>query len=240
VASSNAEYQNHINLGLPFKKMVTVWEGVDVTEFTPSLDGDEVREEFRIPSGTHIVGSISRIDEGKGHECLLRAAHLVVKEQPETVFLIVGDGDESIKAEMIQLAQTLGIKDSVIFAGWRTDVAKILNALDVFVHCPDTWLEGMGIATLEAIACGKPVVITENWGLVDTTADGHNGFIVPIGDHCRLADKIILLLEDGELRRQMGENARARAVQEFDIRKNVRSIEKIMLDTLKGTNLDYA
>lgn len=237
VASSNAEYQNHINLGLPFRNMVTVWEGVDVAEFMPSSGGNEVRRELGIPLTSLIVGSISRFDNGKGHEDFLRAAESVLKEAPDTVFLIVGGGDESIKAELIHLVQSLGIEDRVIFAGWRTDVVNILNAIDVFVHCPNTWLEGMGIATLEAISCGKPVVITNNWGLADTTVDGYNGFVVPIGDYRRLADKIILLLKDNELRRQMGENSRARAVQEFDIRKNVRLIEAVMLDTVKGAKL---
>lgn len=235
VASSNAEYQNHIDRGFPFKKMVTIWEGVDVAEFSPSSDGDEVRRELGIPSGTLVVGSISRIDEGKGHEDLLQAAGVVLKEIPDTVFLIVGDGDKSMKAELKGLARALGIEDRVIFAGWRNDIARILPVLDVFVHCPNDWLEGMGIATLEAIASGKPVVITKNWGLADTTVDGYNGFIVPVRDCRGLAEKIIVLLRNAELRAAMGKNSRARAVLEFDIRKNVRAIEKLMLDELNAS-----
>jgi glycosyltransferase involved in cell wall biosynthesis len=129
-------------------------------------------------------------------------------------------------------AKSLGIQDSVIFTGWRTDTVETLNAIDIFVHCPNLWREGMGIATLEALASGKPVVITDNWGLSDTTMDGYNGFVVPIGDKEKIAEKILVLLKDRELRTIMGMNSRARALELFDLHKNIKEIENIMHEAL--------
>ena len=100
------------------------------------------------------------------------------------------------------------------------------------MHCPNLWREGMGIATLEALASGKPVVITDNWGLSDTTQDGYNGFAVPIGDRKKLAEKILILIKDKELRTRMGLNSRARALELFDLRKNIKLIEKVMCEVL--------
>jgi glycosyltransferase involved in cell wall biosynthesis len=232
IASSNAESRYHLELKLPYKQMVTIFEGVDITEFEPSSRDGELLGQLGIPAESRVIASISRFDPGKGHEDFLRAAGLVLKELPDTFFLVVGDGDESIKMELQRLVQSLNIEKRIVFAGWRTDVARILHSVDVFVHCPNFSLEGMGIATLEAIACGKPVVITKNWGLADTTEDGYNGFIVPIGDCRALADKILLLLADDDLRRKMGENARTRAIELFDIRRNVKSIQNVIFKVL--------
>ena len=90
----------------------------------------------------------------------------------------------------------------------------------------------MGIATLEAMASGKPVVITDNWGLSDTTQDGYNGFKVSIGSSKEIAEKIVILIKDKELRTRMGMNSRSRTLQLFDLKINIRKIEDIMRESL--------
>jgi glycosyltransferase involved in cell wall biosynthesis len=231
IASSNAEYLHHLNMGLPFKKMVTVFEGVDLEEFVMEQSDPELRDALRIPDNAFVVGSISRIAEGKGHEDFIAAAAQVIKQVPGTMFLIVGDGDQNINIKLHNLVDELGIDGNVFFSGWRTDTEKLLRIMHVFVHCPNKWREGMGIATLEALACGKPVIITDNWGLAETTVDGYNGFVVSVGDYAKIAEKIILLLKNPQLREQMGRNSRIRAEKIFDIRKNVNIIENILAET---------
>jgi glycosyltransferase involved in cell wall biosynthesis len=234
IASSHAEYRFHVESGFPYKKMVVIFEGVDVDAFCPGSDWKKIRKEFDIPFDMPIIGSISRIVEGKGHEDFIAAASLVLKEFPQASFLIVGDGEESRMQKLLDQARSLGIQDKVIFTGWRKDTTDILNAIDIFVHCPNLWREGMGIATLEALACGKPVVITDNWGLSDTTQDGYNGFSEPIGAIDQIADKILVLLKDKDLRTRMGLNSRVRALDLFDLRKNIKLIENIMHEVLSS------
>lgn len=234
IASSHAEYNFHIESGFPYKKMMVIFEGVDVDAFKPGSGVKNIHNEFNIAPETTLIGLISRIDHGKGHEDVIEASSLVLKEYPHAVFLIVGDEDESLKKDLFDQVKSLGLQDKVIFTGWRKDTSEILKEIDIFVHCPNTWREGMGIATLEALASGKPVVITDNWGLADTTKDGYNGFVVPIGDRKMISESILTLLKDKELRAKMGANSRARAHELFDISKNIKSIERIMLETISS------
>jgi len=228
VASSHAEYRFHVDSGFPYKRMNVIFEGVDIDEFRPGKQNECIRSEFGIGPSSPVIGSISRIVDGKGHEDLIAAASLVLKEYPRAFFFVVGDGDRKYIRDLQDQVRSLGIQDKVVFTGWRKDTAQVLKSIDIFVHCPNRWLEGMGIATLEALANGKPVVITDNWGLSDTTQDGYNGFVVPIGDKEKIAEKILVLLKDKELRKQMGMNSRKRALELFDLHKNIKEIEKIM------------
>lgn len=232
IASSDAELTRHCRNNLPDKKIIRVYEGVDINYYFPGKASGQVRKEFDIGTDQKIVGVISRIDVGKGHADILRAAKEIVHKVPNIVFLIVGDdfdrAHNSLKMKYKKEAAALGVANNFIFAGWRDDVLDILRDIDIFVHCPNAWKEGMGIATLEALACGKPVVITDNWGLAETTIDGYNGFVVPIGDYNKIAEKIIQLCNDDILRIQMGQNARAYAEKMFNIRKNVKQTEELL------------
>jgi glycosyltransferase involved in cell wall biosynthesis len=235
IASSDAEYNYHLKSKFPYKKMVTVYEGVDVSRFIPRKNGKLPLMRFGITSDKKVAGYVSRFEEGKGHFDFIKAAELVTKRIPEAVFLIVGDevgGNGNIRRFLKKEVKTMGIEKNVVFAGWQDDVSSILQAIDVFVHCPDSWREGLGIAALEALASGKPMVVTDNWGLAETTVDDYNGFVVPIGDHKKMAEIIALLLENKPLRDQMGINSRVRAEELFDIRKNVNRIEDIITETL--------
>lgn len=233
IASSKAEMRSHLENKLPYRKIVTIYEGTDLNVFYPSKDS-KIRTEYDIPDDEFLVGSISRLVPGKGQDDFIRAARIVLSSLPNTTFLIVGDDLSlqavSYKKYLKEEVKRLNIEKKVIFTGWRKDIFDILQAIDIFVHCPNTWNEGMGIATLEAIACGKPTIVTANWGLVDTTIDKFNGFVVPIGDVERIAQNIIHLLRDSDLRNNMSLNARLLAEKEFDMGKNIKKIEAIIIE----------
>jgi glycosyltransferase involved in cell wall biosynthesis len=237
IASSKSEAEFHKENSLPFKKMVTLYEGTDLDDFKPSGNNVKIRNEFNISQEQFIACSVSRFDEGKGHLDLLKAANLVVKQCPRAVFLIVGGGDDPeskyIEKQLKEETQRLGLDKNIIFTGWRTDITDILEASDIFVHCPNKWREAMGIATLEAMACGKPTVVTKNSGLGETTLDNFSGFVVAPGDYTMLAEKMILLAQNDGKRAEMGRNARLRAEELFDIRRNVKETEILFLDLFK-------
>jgi len=235
VASSKAEHNAHIRNRFPYKNLVTIYEGVDVGDFQPRKN-ETIRKEFGISAEQGLVVNVSRIDDGKGHMDFVRAADLVVKKIPSARFMIVGDDvmykDKHLLKELQREVARCGIGKNFIFAGWRSDVRDILQASDIFVHCPDTWKEGMGIATLEAMACGKPLILTDNWGLAETAAHGYNGYVVPIGDYREIANSIVTLLENRDKLEEMSRNSRTRAEEVFNIRTNVGVIEKTILSTL--------
>jgi len=207
---------------------------VDTDYFTPLPKLYKIHREIGIPLDSLLIGNISRISEGKGHNDLIFAAEAVVKKVANAFFLIVGDDfntrNGTMRTELMDLAGRLNIKDRVVFTGWRTDIRDVLQDIDIFVHCPDTWREGMGIATLEAVACGKPVVITNNSGLAETVRDGFNGFVVPIGDRDSISQRIITLLSNDKLRKEFGDNSRIYAEENFNIKENIKKIERVLKD----------
>ncbi|HYX68570.1 MAG TPA: glycosyltransferase family 4 protein [Terriglobales bacterium] len=212
------------------KRVVTVYEGIDIDRFAPRSFHPEVQRELEIPFGTHVVGCVARVVEGKGHREFIEAAALVRARCPNTTFLIVGAdmaGQEAgLLAELRRRVQDLGLAGNVVFAGWREDIPAVLSALDLFVHCPTTWLEGLGIAHLEAMAAGKPTVVSRNGGLTDAAVDGLTGFIVTPGDTQQMAEAIRKLLEDPALARRCGQNARRRVEELFDAARNTQQLEK--------------
>jgi len=231
ISSSVAETNFHKENKWPSKELVTIYEGVDLEYFKPLPKLYKIYKEFGIPLDSSLIGYISRLEIGKGHDDFIRAAQIVIKNFPSAYFLIVGDDvdveDGSMKSELKDLTRRLNIEENFIFTGWRTDIKDILQDIDIFVHCPNFWKEGMGIATLEAIASGKPVVISKNWGLAETVKDSFNGFVAPVGNYEMIAKRIIELLLNQNLRKRMGFNSRLYAEENFNIEKNVKKIEQI-------------
>ncbi|MCL4493073.1 MAG: glycosyltransferase family 4 protein [Nitrospirae bacterium] len=224
IAVSRATAEDQVRNNPATKRLVTISEGIDLQMYHSKTQYYGKRDELGIPASKKVVGNISRFDRGKGQTELLNAAALITGKYPEVVFLMVGDGE--LRRELQERARILNITDYVLFTGWRNDIAEILSITDIFVHCP-TAIEGLGIANLEAMAMGKPSVVSDSGGLTDAVLDTITGFIVPPGDTERLSKAILKLLEDGELAMRLGKNARKRIEENFDIEKNIRKLEKL-------------
>jgi glycosyltransferase involved in cell wall biosynthesis len=234
-ASSQAAAQDQCQMRVPTKRLVTFYGGLDIEKYDPARTGREIKKEFGLSDDSPVVGSVARIGVGKGQKELIRAASLVVKEFPQAAFLIVGDDLEFggvLKDRLMREAVRLGVAKNLIFTRWRTDIPNILAGLDVFVHCPTSLAEGLGIGTLEAMAMGKPTIVSDNFGLMETTQDKVTGFVVSKGDILALSQAILTLLKDKKLASDMGKRARLRAQRLFDIRKNICRAEKLFLEVL--------
>ena len=192
VAISNATRDDQL-LNPATRRVVLIHEGVDLTRFDAAADPEEARAKLDLPCGKKIVGSAARLVEGKGQKELIRAAAEVVREYPDVVFYIAGshnpvdEGGSSVLKDLQNLARELGVSNQVIFGGWQNDMPSVLAAFDIFVHCPTTFIEGLCIANVEAMASGKPTIVSENGGLPDAVVEGVTGFIVPPGDIDALA-----------------------------------------------------
>ena len=136
--------------------------------------------------------------------------------------VLVGQG--ALEPQLRRHVLASGIQDSVIFTGFRDDAPRIVTAFDVFalssVH------EGLSIALIEAMAVGKPVVVTDAGGVSEVVRDGVEGLVVPSQRPDRLADALLSILEDSRRRDEMSRHARVRAF-DFDIRTAVGRIETV-------------
>lgn len=149
------------------------------------------------------------------------AASIVLKSYPNVSFLIVGDGD--LRTELQEQAQSLGIADSVIFTGFRSDAFSIISEMDILVI--SSLSEGGPLTLFEAMAAGTAVIATNVIGLSHFVKPGESGYLIPSKDAEALANKILELLLDPELCNKMGHNAKA-IISQHDNNRTVRLIEK--------------
>lgn len=187
--------------------------GIDMTRWAAAAGCETARAGIGLQREAFVVGTVGRLSEQKGHSILLAAARSVLAELPEAVFLIVGYGP--LRRRLERRAEKLGIGPKVRFLEYRSDIPRLLAAMDVFV-LPSLW-EGMSNAILEAMAAGKPVVATAVDGNVEQVVHGETGFLVPAGDAEALADALLQLAHDRRTAQAMGEAGRAHVAREFTL-----------------------
>jgi glycogen synthase len=168
----------------------TLHHGLDQAAVAGWGGGDGVRAELGIPEHAPVVGNLANFKAAKDHPTLLRAAARVRERLPEVRFLLIGQGP--LEPEARRLAAELGLDATVVFTGFRTDAHRLLAALDVFTL--SSTYEGLPIALIEAMALGRPAVVTRVGGVPEVLADGDQGLLVPPRDPAALADGLLRLL----------------------------------------------
>jgi glycosyltransferase involved in cell wall biosynthesis len=160
-----------------------------------------------------IVGNIAALVGHKDHATLLRAARRVIAEQPDTVFVIIGEG--ALRGELLHLRRELGLEHSVHFAGYLPQAEQFLPAFDVFAMSSSS--EGLGSIVLDAFAARVPVATTAGGGLAELVREGETGLLAPVGDDAALAAAIARLLTDKALAARVTRTARERVLSEFSV-----------------------
>jgi glycosyltransferase involved in cell wall biosynthesis len=208
------------------KNLETVIIGLPLAKFqAPKPEEIEaVREELGILPDEKVIALVGRLDTQKGQIYLLQAASSILKEFPKTRFLIVGDGPDMLMLQ--SYSEQKGIRQQVIFTGFRQDVSILLSLSDI-IAMPSLW-EGFPLTLLETMNAKKPVVGTPAAGIIDVIRDWETGFIVPFKNSEILAEKIIELLKNRELAQTMGENA-WEVCQNYDISKSVQKLSEIYM-----------
>lgn len=192
--------------------------GVESADFSP---GPSVKTEFDIPAGARVVGTVSSMDRAhpfKGIDILIRT---LVDLPADVHALLVGEGDR--RADYQALAKNLGLAERVHFFG-RLEHEKLVRALrsmDVFAFPSTSGAEAFGLAMLEAMSCGVPVAASDLPG-VRRVAD-QAGLLIPPGDQSVLSRALNTLLEDQNLRAELGQTARAKALL-YDWREHAQKL----------------
>lgn len=211
-------------------RLVTVPNGIELPADSPA--GADLRRELGLAPGRPVIGSIARLCPEKGHGDLLQAAGLLAGRWPDLALVLVGDAPagSAHARELRRRVAALGLAGRVHFCGYRPRAADLATAFDI--HVTSSLAEPFGLATLEAMAQGRPVVATRSGGSPEVVADGVEGFLVPPGDPARLAARLDCLLDSPGLRRAMGERGRARAARDFGLDLMARRTEAVYRQAL--------
>ena len=211
-----------LKIGRP-EQYITIYDGIEINKFDLDINIGEKRRQFGIKSADLVIGVVSKLWEGKGHKCILEAAKRVVVKVADVKFMFVGEG--YLREELEELTKQLGLSDYVIFTGFRTDIPEVTAIFDIAVLA--SFFEGLGRVLLEAMALGKPVIATRVGGIVDVVTDGETGSLVPPNDSVVLAEAMIKLLLNDELRKRMGQAGRAKIDEKFSARTMVTRIKEV-------------
>jgi len=206
-----------------------IYNAVDTSRFHPGA-GRGLRQELALDDNAPIVGCVGRLEYQKNPQCLLRAMARVRSVVPNAQFVIAGDG--RLRADVERLAAELRLSDGLHLLGNREDIPDILPQFDVFA-LPSRF-EGLPLCFAEAMACGLPTVGTDVTGVSEIVVDGETGFLVPSDDHEALADRIVQLLQDEDLRKRMGAAGRKRVEQHFSIPRMIEQVVAIYDEILAG------
>jgi glycosyltransferase involved in cell wall biosynthesis len=226
VAVSNSAAEQCVNIEkISPNRVSVILNGVDTDHFIPIDNKNSIRLKYGIDEGVHVVGIVARLALIKNHRMLIDACFLLKNRNMKFKLLIVGDGP---LMEQLQLyVRDACLSDYINFLGSCRNINELMNLFDVFV-LPSV-SEGLSLTLIEAMACCLPVVATDVGGNPDVVVDSKTGYLVPLGEHQMMADKICELLDDDALRSSFGKSARFRAEHKFSVHNVCREYEKLYM-----------
>jgi len=217
-----------------YRKLRLVPNGIRVDTFDDHSDeGPALREEIGAGDEDVVIGIVGRIAPWKGQDVFVHAAAMVAERHPEARFAIVGApmfGDDDFQHDLSALVYQYGLDGRVMFTGWR-GAQEAMAALDIVVHA-STEPEPFGRTIAEAMAAGVPVVAADG-GATREILPPNAGFLVPPGRPEILADALESLLEDANLRAQLGENGKAAAHRFFDVRRTIGAVAALYVEVVR-------
>jgi glycosyltransferase involved in cell wall biosynthesis len=232
VCVSEAMAHRVLAAGVPGSKVVVIRNALDASPYD-RIDPDcrqRVRSFFGSPPAL-IVGAAGRLSPEKGFDVLVEAAALVGGQRRDVGFLLFGDGP--MRPELEQQVARLGLEGRFIFAGFRTDLDRLLPGLDLAVLSSHT--EGLPVAVLEAQAAGLAVVATAVGGTPEVIVEGQTGWLVPPANPAALAERIVEALANDPRRQAMGQAGRQRVRDEWTFTAQAAQYERLFERLTKDT-----
>ncbi len=205
-------------------RFAVVPNGIDLSRFTGPVRPCALRGEFISPSAP-LLGVVARLEPEKGHRFLIDAMPAVLRAAPETWLAVIGEGSEAGALRSQAASLGVAVARKIVFTGRRDDVSALTADLTIAVL--PSLREAQGISLLEAMARRVPVVASDVGGIPEVVTDGVDGLLVPPGDPPALANAIVDLLRDPDLRRRLGEAGRRTVADRFSIDAQVRRIQEV-------------
>lgn len=216
-----------IGKGLSADKIYAIHNAVDTDHFDPDkqpASRPSIREQFGIPAKAPIVGIAARMNPWKGQRELIAAVSQLRDTFPSLHVVILGANVPAFRADFENRARDGGIADRVHFGGYQEDVRPFLQEFDLFVH--PSYEEPFGLAIAEAMAMRKPVIACASGGVPEIITHGRDGWLVEERSAGAVAAAITTLLNNGELRGQLGSRARETIRGRFTPRQQCTAVAR--------------
>ncbi len=235
VSNATAEQFNQVS-----EKVRVIYNGVDIEDYNPKSIEGELRTTYGLSKDTLVVGSTGRIVPRKGYDLFIKAAKLVIDQledkNKDIKFVIVGDTPYFFQDDHLGYLKSLvskyGLDDYFIFTGYKKEVKRYLKDFDIFV-IPSNYPDPFPRSVIEAMAFELPSIgFKEAGGIVESIQDGVTGFLCDPGDTEQVAESILKLVRDSNLRKQMGAVGRKRVKDEFLAVDRTADIQRNILEVL--------
>jgi len=217
-------------LRLDPSKVISIPTGVDLSQLDPhAVDGKQVRQELGVQATTPLIGIVAVLRSWKGHRFFLEAVPLILRRVPSARFLIVGDGPQ--RDNIRRWIDEMELKEIVMTAGHREDIAEILAALDVVVSA-STAAEGVPQALLQALAMRRPVVATRVGAVPEVIRHEETWLLVRPGDPAALGAAVTSLLSDPHRGATLGMAGRRLVEKQFTLESMLEQLEVVYAEML--------
>jgi glycosyltransferase involved in cell wall biosynthesis len=214
--------------GFASARVPLVASAVDADRFAPRPDSGRLAQAFGVPRDALVLGCVAQLIPRKGHRVLLQAFKQLARDDARLQLICFGTGP--LRATLERQIAALELGRRVVLAGYREDLPELLGELAVLVHPAER--EGLGVAVLEAMSAGVPVVAARAGGVPDSIAHEDTGLLVAPGDAAALATAIQRLLADAALRARLVEHGRHKIETDFSIARmaggNLRVYQEVL------------
>jgi glycosyltransferase involved in cell wall biosynthesis len=207
-----------------YKNTIVIYNSIDPVKFREGItvNASDVKNQLGVKPDEPMIGIVGNFQEWKGQLTVIRAMDILRRDYPDLVCLLIGSVSK-FQEEDIRYFEALkteincrGLKNNVIMTGYRSDVANLINALDILVHASIA-PEPFGRVVLEGMSLAKPVIATNMGGPKEIIEDGVSGILVPPKDPAALASQIDFLLRNSKVRTTIGINGLQRVNERFNI-----------------------
>jgi glycosyltransferase involved in cell wall biosynthesis len=220
--------------GVPEQLTTVIPLGVDTNYFFPSKDKTYIKSELNIPTNRRVVFYSGHMEERKGIRTIVKAArHLADTDKIKNIhFVLCGNVKNEADTYIAELNNSYAISH-VTFAGYRLDVPKLMQTCDVGVIASTGW-DSFTRSSVELLASGVPLIVSNLGGLAETTKHNETGYIITPGDPIELANAIYKLINDEHLLNSFGQKARLRAINCFAEETQIKRIADTLLNSLSS------
>jgi glycosyltransferase involved in cell wall biosynthesis len=232
IAVSNHTRNHHIQNGnIPPPKIKTIYNGIQVSRFRDRNTSllEEKKKDLNLNTYKKIITTIAVVREPKGIQYMINALPAIIEHHPETIYLIVGDGDHS--ASIRNMIARKNLDKNAIMLGHRTDIPDLLGISDLFV------LPSLGDALptvlIEALAAGVPVIATDVGGIPEIIENNKNGLLIPPADSESLVAACLKLMENDDDAKQLINAGLEKAHNQFDVSNQVKQLGNIYMELIK-------